>query len=98
MTELDVMCRPSADGGSWTCDVTVDVEGGPSTRHVVTVTADDLERLDPGARDPHLLVNASFRFLLQREPPTSILRAFDLMEIARYFPEYEATIRDVRSG
>jgi hypothetical protein len=92
VTELDVACRRSLDGDFWTCDVTIDVEGGPATRHVVTVAADDLERLDPAARDPHLLVNRSFRFLLDRESPTSILRSFDLMEIARYFPEYESTI------
>jgi hypothetical protein len=59
----------------------------------VTVTDDDLSRLDSGARDPHPLVDASFRFLLERESPTSILRSFDLLEIGRYFPEYEATIR-----
>jgi hypothetical protein len=93
VTELDVACRRSPGGDAWTCDVTVDVEGGPSTRHVVTVATADLERLDPDARDPHLLVNRSFRFLLERESPTSILRSFDLIEIGRYFPEYEATIK-----
>ena len=93
MTELEIACRRMEDGGGWTCDVSIAVDGRPATRHVVTVTADDLSRLDPGARDPHLLVDASFRFLLEREPPTSILRSFDLLEIARYFPEYEATIR-----
>jgi hypothetical protein len=93
MTELDVTCRRTGDGDDWTCDVAIDVEGGTSTRHVVTVKGADLERLDPGAEDPHLLVNASFRFLLAREPATSILRSFDLMEIGRYFPDYEATIR-----
>jgi hypothetical protein len=93
MTELDIACRQTAGRAGWTCDVTIDVEGGQTTRHVVTVTGEDLARLDPGAPDPHLLVDRSFRFLLEREPPTSILRSFDLMEIARYFPEYEATIR-----
>jgi predicted Zn-dependent protease len=92
MTELVAACaRSGAD--AWTCDVTVDVAGGPTTRHVVTIPAADLERLDPGAPDPHLLVDRSFRFLLERESPTSILSSFDLMAIGRYFPEYEATIR-----
>lgn len=91
MTELEIVCR-RGDGSDWTCDVTIDVEGGPRTHHVVSVTADDLARLDPAARDPHVLVDTSFRFLLEREPPTSILRSFDLMEIGRYFPEYERTI------
>jgi len=93
MTELDIACRRTADGAAWTCDVTIAVESGPTTHHVVTVGEADLARLDPGARDPHRLVDRSFRFLLERESPTSILRTFDLMEIGRYFPEYESTIR-----
>jgi hypothetical protein len=93
MTELEIVCRrANGDRADWSCDVKIDVEGGATTRHAVTVAAEDLERLDPGARDPHLLVDRSFRFLLERESNTSILRSFDLMEIARYFPEFEATI------
>jgi hypothetical protein len=92
MTELDIVCRQASEGGDWTCDVTVAVEGGSTTRHAVTVAQSDLERLDPGARDPHLLVDASFRFLLEREPPGSILRSFDLSVINRYFPEFESEI------
>ena len=98
MTELEIVCRrakgDSGDDSDWTCDVTVDVEGGATTRHAVSVAAGDLARLDPGAHDPHLLVDRSFRFLLARESNTSILRSFDLMQIARYFPEFEATIRE----
>jgi hypothetical protein len=93
MTELEIVCGRAANGRDWTCDVTVAVEGGATTRHAVSVAATDLARLDPPARDPHVLVDRSFRFLLEREPNTSILRTFDLMEIARYFPEFEATIR-----
>jgi hypothetical protein len=93
MTELGIACGRAWDGAVWHCDVAVDVEGGTPTRHVVTVAAADLARLDPAAGDPHLLVDRSFRFLLEREPNTSILPSFDLMEIARYFPEFEATIR-----
>jgi hypothetical protein len=91
VTELDVVCTLNADGGNWICSVTVSGDDG-TTRHRVGVTGPDLARLDPGARDPHLLVDRSFRFLLQREPATSILGAFDLVEIGRFFPEYEATI------
>jgi len=99
VTELDIVCRRASDGRGWTCDVTVAVEGGSTTRHAVTVAQSDLERLDPGARDPHLLVDASFRFLLEREPAESILRSFDLPVIGRYFPEYEGEIgRRLRSG
>ena len=90
---VDVGCRP--DPAGWTCDVTVDEAAG-ATRHHVTVRTADLERLDPAATDPIELVRRSFAFLLEREPPGSILREFDLMVIGRYFPEYEATIRRAR--
>ncbi len=39
------------------------------------------------------LVRASFAFLLEREPATSILRRFRLDEISSYFPEYPEAIR-----
>ena len=93
MTELEIVCRMAPDGTGWVCDVSVDVDGGTRTEHQVTVAGADLARLDPKARDPHVLVDRSFHFLLEREPNTSILRSFDLMAIARYFPEFEATIR-----
>jgi hypothetical protein len=91
MTELDIACEPGPDGG-WTCTVAIAQDGRNVSDHRVNVAAVDLARLDPGARDPHLLVDRSFRFLLAREPASSILRSFDLMIIARYFPEYEAEI------
>jgi hypothetical protein len=59
----------------------------------VPVSAADLARLAPGADSPEDLVGRSFAFLLVREPKESILRRFDLIEIGRYFPEYERTIR-----
>jgi hypothetical protein len=40
-----------------------------------------------------VLVERSFRFLLERESNTSILRSFELSVIGQYFPEYEKTIR-----
>jgi hypothetical protein len=45
-----------------------------------------------GVSDPEL-VRASFGFLLEREPATSILRQFTLDEISRYYPEYGAELR-----
>jgi len=35
------------------------------------------------------LVARSFDFLLEREPPGSILNRFDLSVIQRYFPDYD---------
>lgn len=92
MTELDIACVHAAEGG-WACRVAIAQDGRHVSEHRVTVAAADLERLDPGAPDPHLLVDRSFRFLLAREPASSILRSFDLTVIARYFPEYETEIR-----
>jgi hypothetical protein len=46
-----------------------------------------------GSGDEERLVRMSFEFLLEREPPGSILPVFDLDIIGRYFPEYVATMR-----
>lgn len=40
-----------------------------------------------------LLVQQSFMFLLDREPATSILRDFNLVEIQNYFPDYEEVMK-----
>ena len=53
----------------------------------------DVRRLAPGTTRPEDLVKRSFRFLLDREAPSMILRTFDLSEIGRYFPDYEREIR-----
>ena len=95
MTELDIVCVNDRSG-DWSCTVAISVDDRPVTQHRVRVTAKALARLAPKARDPHILVDRSFRFLLEREPPTSILRAFDLTDIGRYFPEYETEIRGPR--
>jgi hypothetical protein len=88
--DIDVRCEGGP--GTWSCYVTVSGGGAPTT-HEVTVRGEDLERLAPGATDPADLVRRSFAFLLAREPATSILYRFDVTEIGRYFPDYEAEIR-----
>ncbi len=87
---ITVRCAPAA--AAWTCAVEVD-EDGRSTRHEVTVSAAELERYAPGADEPTDLVERSFAFLLAREPKESILGRFDISVIARYFPDWERTIR-----
>ncbi|HEX6655224.1 MAG TPA: hypothetical protein VF153_03330 [Candidatus Limnocylindria bacterium] len=57
------------------------------------MTEDVLQRLAPEAAEPAETVEASFRFLLEREPRESILRSFELPAIGGYFPEYESEIR-----
>ncbi len=88
MSPIEVTAAVAGDG--WDCTVTV--RNGSATHHRVHVSRADLIRLAPGAPDPEDLVRASFRFLLEREPRESILRALDLTVIGRYFPEYEREI------
>ena len=69
------------------------VDGNPNTTHRVTVTPSYYQKLTNGRVSPEVLVEKSFRFLLERESNTSILRSFDLPVIGQYFPEYEKTIK-----
>lgn len=82
--------------GPSTFDVSV-VDAGRRTSHEVTVDPADVERLS-GGTDPARLVEASFRFLLDREPSSAIMRRFDLAVISRYFPEYPDRIGDYLGG
>ena len=70
----------------------VSVKETVTTHHRVRVTKQDVERLAPG-QSAETLLHESFRFLLEREPNTSILASFDLPVIGRYFPEYDREIQ-----
>jgi hypothetical protein len=70
--------------------VTVTDQRGQSA-HLVTVRPSDVERYAPGST-PEELLDASFRFLLEREPKDAILSRFELPVIERYFPEYRRVI------
>ena len=72
----------------------VTVAGQTTTEHRVTVSPAYHAKLTAGRVSAAELVKASFEFLLQREPNTSILRAFDLPVIGHYFPEYEKSIQE----
>ena len=71
------------------------VKDNSTTTHKVTVTQSYYEKLTNKRVTPEVLVERSFKFLLQRESNTSILRSFELSEISRYFPEYEKTIQEM---
>ena len=47
------------------------------------------EQLTAGKHTPERCLEATFRFLLDREPKESILTRFDVTVISRYFPEFE---------
>ena len=73
----------------------VTVTGRSTTTHTVTVDPSYHTKLTGGRVSAEKLVEKSFEFLLERESNTSILRSFELPVIGRYFPEYEATIRQM---
>jgi hypothetical protein len=83
---IDVRRVSAAD--PYEFDVTVRAGKG-ETRHRVTLSQADHRRLTAGRGTAEACVEAAFRFLLDREPKESILPHFDLMVIARYFPEFE---------
>ena len=89
MADIDVSCVTATDG--WLCQVTVG-EGGSETRHSVTFTRAEFQRLARDRETPDGLVRRSFEFLLAREPKESILASFELPAIGRKFPEVEQVI------
>jgi hypothetical protein len=72
---------------------TYHVQTPAGTSHEVSVPAGFSATLGCGHVAPEELVRASFEFLLEREPATSILREFSLDVISRYFPGFPADIR-----
>ena len=87
MSEIAIEC--SVTEGGWLARVKVR-DRGSSRQFEVGVSVAELARFDPGATDPDSLVRRSFEFLLAREPKESILPAFGLSVIARYFPEFDS--------
>lgn len=64
------------------------VRVGDRTEHQVTARPEVLARVARAGETPSQTISRAFRFLLEREPPESILRRFALEEIAHYFPEF----------
>ena len=62
-------------------------EGHTTSSCRVRVPADLYESGIPEA-EPERLVHESIEFLLEREPASSILSEFSLVDIAKHFPEY----------
>ena len=67
-------------------EVTVD---GRHYAYRVSVPDDLIERVGAG---PAAIVRATIAFLLDREPPTSIMDRFDCSVVEGYFPEYETEL------
>ena len=66
----------------------VTVADSITTAHEVTVTDESLTDLTDNNVTKTQLLNFSFRFLLEKEPNTSILSSFDINVISKYFSNY----------
>ena len=64
-----------------------------TTAHTVTITDKSLDDLADKKVTKTQLLEFSFKFLLDREPNTSILSSFDINVISRYFPDYRDEVR-----
>ena len=89
MAEILVM---QAEGDVF--DVTVS-DGASKTEHEVRA---ELADLDLDGCDPRLVVEESFRFLLEREPKEAILASFELARIKDFFPDYPEEMKRRFSG
>ena len=87
---IRITATPNA--GGWTCQVRIEEDGRKVSDHTVEVSTADLKRLAPDGSVEELVLR-SFEFLLEREPPSSILRRFALTDIERYFPDYPNVMR-----
>ena len=64
-----------------------------TTTHTVTVTDKSLNDLTDNSVTKNQLLKFSFKFLLEREPNTSILSSFDINVISKYFSDYRNKVR-----
>ena len=64
-----------------------------TTTHTVTVTDKSLNDLTDNSVTKNQLLKFSFKFLLEREPNTSILSSFDINVISKYFSDYKDEVR-----
>jgi len=67
-------------------------EGEGETRHRVTMSQSDYERLSGGKVQADVFVQSAFAFLLDRESMEAILSRFDITVISKYFPDFEQRI------
>ena len=72
----------------------VTVKSGIITSHRVNLSDEYTEFLTLGRLTKKELIQFSFRFLLEREPNTSILKSFDLKDISKYFSEFEESAKN----
>ena len=70
----------------------VTVKSKTVTTHIVTLSDEVHKKLTKEKVTKEELLDFSFKFLLDREPNTSIMSSFELTVISRYFSEYEKSV------
>jgi len=85
MAEIDVKTETDSDRG-WTFDVELR-DNGQTFTYEVSLSWSDYDLWSHGQFAPERVVQAAFRFLLEREPASAILSKFDCGVIRRYFPD-----------
>ena len=87
MSEPSVTITP-CPGSGFTLDVIVRDLRGESRRRV-TIEANEAERWAKLGAEPPRCVETVMRSLLDREPKESIMSAFDMGVVQRYFQEFD---------
>lgn len=88
---IDIKNKNKTENGWW---FLVNVgEGDGAIECEVSLDDNYWELLTDKINEPDELIRRTFEFLLERESKESILKKFDLIEIKKYFPEYEDEIK-----
>ena len=69
------------------------IEDNVTTTHTVTVTEQSLNDLTGNSVTKKQFLGLSIKFLLVREPNTSILASFDVNVILTYFSDYRDEVK-----
>ena len=72
----------------------VAVKSKTVTTHLVTLSDEVHKNLTNEQVTKEELLEFSFKFLLDREPNTSILSSFELTIISRYFSDFEMSVKN----
>ncbi len=83
---IEVEQKPGTD--PWIFNVTIADSAG-QTAHRVTLTEASYQKLTQGKISPAECVESAFKFLLERETKSDILKSFDVNVINMYFPSFE---------
>ena len=71
----------------------VTVQSNTITTHIVSLSDEVHKNLTNEQVTKEELLEFSFKFLLDREPNTSILSSFELTVISRYFSDFEMSVK-----